>query len=251
MRARLGRLGVLGLVALAVAVPAWGQSAPGTYSGTFAGGGTVSFDVSGNTVTRIAFSLTTACGTMNFNVPVNDAIANNAFSHSFGSVTLNGTFPAHQAAQGTMQVSGCSPAAASYSWSATAPATPTVTPTPPVTTTPIPAQLTVTLSGTTRQRLRRSVTVRATASEGATVVAAGTVTVQRSHATTYVLVTTSRHIAEGATATLRLRIPSRPRRAIARALRNGRQVSAQVTVTGVGDDGSQTTQSRTIQLRRP
>jgi hypothetical protein len=245
MRARLGRLGVLGLVALAVAVPAWGQSAPGTYNGTFAGGGTVSFDVSGNTVTRIAFSLTTACGTLNFNVPVNDAIANNAFSHSFGSVTLNGTFPAPQAAQGTMQVSGCSPAAASYSWSATAPAT------PPVTTTPIPAQLTVTLSGTTRQRLRRSVTVRATASEGATVVAAGTVTVQRSHATTYVLVTTSRHIAEGATATLRLRLASRPRRAIARALRNGRQVSAQVTVTGVGDDGSQTTQSRTIQLRRP
>src|SRR4051812_43393833 len=109
MRAQLGQFGVVAIVALAVAAPAWSHTSGATYSGAFAGGGAVSFDVSadGNTVTRIMFQLTTSCGSANINTNVdataNTPIGNGAFSQSFGSVTFKGTFGTSQMAQGTVE----------------------------------------------------------------------------------------------------------------------------------------------------
>src|SRR5690349_5971546 len=141
MRARLGRFGVVGLVVLAAAAPAWGShsAAPATYNGAFADGGAVSFDVSadGSRVTRIMFSLTTPCGTLNLSTPVNDPIVNGAFSHSFGTETFRGTFPASQTAQGAVDSTSCGPST-SYGWSATTTATPAATPTPTPTPTVTP-----------------------------------------------------------------------------------------------------------------
>src|SRR3954453_23085909 len=97
MRARLGRVGVVRFVALAIAAPALAShSYPATYSGAFAGRGAVSFDVSadGAAVTRVIFNPCEPCGSVNINSVVNGPIVDHAFSYSFGSLTISGTFPA-------------------------------------------------------------------------------------------------------------------------------------------------------------
>lgn len=245
MRARLGMLGLTATAAAAAAAPASATHIPSaTYTGTFGGAGSVVFDVSadGTAVTRIVYSLPLPCGSVNTLFQGSVPILDHAFTYQSGGTTFRGLFRAGQSAEGTMQEqAACIPT--SPSWTATTSAPPS---TLPDTTRPV-----ITLAGSRSQRAGRPVTVRATSNEAATANAGGVVRIRRSRRTvTRGLQAVTAQLAPGVATPLRLAVPDRTQRTITRALRNGRRVTAVVTVIVLDAAKNSAVQSRTIRLRR-
>jgi hypothetical protein len=106
--ARLAPLAIVVMVAAAVAAPAYGNhSAPATYTGTAAGGGTVEFDVSadGSSVTRFAVAnVSTTCGAVSVTSTGNVPITNHSFNWTSGQLHYSGSFPAVQQASGSLSL---------------------------------------------------------------------------------------------------------------------------------------------------
>ena len=102
----------------------------------------------------------------------------------------------------------------------------------------------VTLSGPATQRAGRTVTVTVTSNEAGAARATGRVRGR------FALAASAAMLTAHAPARLSLRVPSRARRAVARALRDGRRVRAVITVSVRDAAGNRTDRSRTIRLRR-
>jgi RTX calcium-binding nonapeptide repeat (4 copies) len=108
------------------------------------------------------------------------------------------------------------------------------------------------LSGATVQRVlaqRGVVVVAACPTEACTATATGKVVV-RGSAKRYKLRAATKQIAQGAKATLKLKLAKRALTAIRRALRRGKKVSAKLTVTANDARGNVNVEQRTIRLKR-
>lgn len=249
------------LVAAAAAPAARANhSAPATYTGTIAGGGAVEFDVSadGTAVTRFktldvvrspcAYSDTELIGPF--------AIANHAFQGGDPGFSFTGSFHATQQAQGTVSIAPpTTPSCTSgqLTWTATTAAPPALP--PPAPAGPAPAADTTaprsTVAATSPQRVdsRGRIAVRAGCpDEPCTATARGTLSVPGA-AATFRLGPVTASVAQGKTARLALRLSSRARSAVRRALAKRRVVKARVTVTVADAAGNAGRTTRTIRLR--
>ena len=106
------------------------------------------------------------------------------------------------------------------------------------------------LSGRKRQRLGRTVVVRAACDEACTATATGTLRVPRL-ARVFRLRRSTRSIAAGGSARLKLGVTRKARRAARRALRRGRRVTAAVKVTAADTAGNRASKRRTIRIVLP
>lgn len=239
------------------------HSAPATYTGAIAGGGTVEFDVSadGAAITRFktldvvrgscAFSDTEVIGAF--------PITNHAFQGQNAELSFGGSFNAVQAAQGTVSITRPevppAPACASgeLTWTATTTAPPPAgTPPPssappPDTTAPVAA---IAVPSPQRVTERGAIAVRVSCpQENCKATARGTLSVPGA-AATFRLAPVSAGVVQGKRATLALKLSKRARAAVRKALAKGRRVNATVTVTVVDAAGNATRSKRTIRLRR-
>jgi hypothetical protein len=242
------------LLALAAAPASAVHSHPATYTGTFATGGSIAFDVSadGDSITRLKVTdVPTECGTLTAAfgyVPVqNDNFSQTTPPLGFLGTFLrfSGTFTAAQSAQGTLQYQQADPPCTSsqLSWSAT---TPTTTPTAPP---PGPDQIppVVVLSGRTTQQTGAAVSVTVSCiNEACRTTATGAVSVPGSGR--YTLTSAVARIAKGAKAQLELKLPAEARRAIKQAQRKRKAIKASITVTARDAAGDKTVKTRTIRL---
>ena len=228
-----------------------------TYNGTVAGGSAISFAVSADGAGITSFSAPgplAAGASCEFTgvtwtysgLPL--PITNHAFSDTDDpTMTLIGSFPTVQGAQGTMRVRDSSDPSCDtgeLAWTATTTATP---PPPPDTTAPA-----VQLSGGLSQKVlrQRGVLVSvASPTEASTVTAKGKVTV-RGSGKVLKLTPVTKQIAQGGKATLKLKLKRTALKAIGLALKAGKKVSAKVTVTAKDTAGNFTTKRRTIKLKR-
>ena len=114
-------------------------SSPATYSGTVAGGGTVSFDVAPvgatSAVKRFAVAdVPTECGTFTTAFTGNAAITGDSFVQPAPPLSFSGSFPTGQQAIGSLQIrapaSSCISSALNWSASTTAPEPATDAPAP-------------------------------------------------------------------------------------------------------------------------
>jgi hypothetical protein len=118
-------LAALILGSLTVLAPAQARhSAPATYSGPVASGGSVTFRIAsgGKTITRIVLkSVATDCGTISSTTNGRIAIVNHTFSYSGGGLKFKGSFPAARKARGTLSYSTPFPSCTSSParWTAT------------------------------------------------------------------------------------------------------------------------------------
>jgi hypothetical protein len=241
-------------VLLLVAPQAGANHIPGaTYNGTVTGGTpmtlTLSADGSGVTSFTAAGPLETdACTFTDLfwtysGTPL--AIVNHAFSDtSDPSMSLSGSFPNVQGAQGTLrindQTSGCGDTG-DRAWSAT------TTATPPDTTAPA-----LQLSGATSQKVLRQravLVIAASPAEASTVRAKGKVSI-RGSAKVFKLTPVTKQIPQGSKATFKLKPKRRALTAIGRALNAGKRLSAKLTATSTDVAGNVTTKRRTISLKR-
>jgi len=235
------------------------HSAPATYTGPAATGGTVEFDVSadGASVTRFALTnVSTTCGIVSAASVSTYPISNHAFSaDTLGEVRFGGSFPAIQQASGTLSYRSLDfPActSAEVGWTATTTAPPPaprspLAPPPGATVDTTPPPLTVT--GRTPQRLGAGGTLTVGAASGAeacTVTASGTVRVRGA---VFKLRQARATLAVRGKATLRLRLTARALAAVRAALRQRRTVVARITLVAVDAAGNRTARTRTIRLR--
>jgi hypothetical protein len=265
MHARPGKVGLLAIAAsstLIAAAATEAHHAPGDYSGTVVGGGTVKLEVSANsrTITRLEADLgMTACGyspLFRFNNVGVTPIVNHAFSYkdvTWG--TVSGSFTAAGTARGSVQYRRETDPACTVparTWSAT-PAVPVPSPVPTASPVPTVAPLpTVTLTGKRTQRVGRTLAVSVAANEAGSARATGRATVRRSRgiSTRYTLRAATTQLVPNVAARVRLRVPNRARAAIAKALRSGKRASAVVTVTVTNAAGISARARRSIRLRR-
>lgn len=239
--------------ALLTAAPASAShSYPATYSGSVAGGGSVEFDVSadGSAITRFKVTaVPTECGLLfsTFAGTPGVPIVDHAFSNTSSPLMFSGSFPAIQTAHGTVQERRSFPPCTSSprGWNATTSA-PAPAPAPD-TTAPV-----IALSGRTTQRADGTVAVSVTSNEIGSGTATGTVIVRRTRRTaaSFALGSAVTQLAPNVRARLKLRVPRRARTAIRKALRNGRRVSAVVTVSVRDAAGNSASRNRTVRLRR-
>ena len=108
------------------------------------------------------------------------------------------------------------------------------------------------LSGATVQKVLRQrgvLVVAACPAEACTATAKGKVSIRRS-AKVFRLTPVTKQVAKGGKATLKLKLKRGALRAIGRALKKGKRVSAKVAVTAKDAAGNVTTKRRTIRLKR-
>jgi hypothetical protein len=240
------------VVVLFAAARADANHIPGaTYNGTVAGGTAMSLTVApdGSGITSFTAAGPLDAGDCTFSdvtwtysgTPL--VIANHSFSDSDDpEMSVSGSFPAVQGAQGTVRVGDASSSCdtGNLAWSATTIATPDTT---------APA---LQLGGATSQNVlrQRGVLVVATsAAEASTVTAKGKVVV-RGSAKVFKLTPVTKQVSRGAKATLKLKLKKSARSAIGRALKAGKKLSAKVTVGAKDASGNVTTKQRTIRLKR-
>ena len=92
--------------------------------------------------------------------------------------------------------------------------------------------------------------VRASMNEAGSLIATGTVSVPRGAAKVYRFKRASRTVAADQTIKLRLKLPKKALRAVRRALRHRRKLSAKVTLTARDLTGHETARKQTIRLTR-
>lgn len=131
------------------------------------------------------------------------------------------------------------------------PAPPVVPPPPPGGLAPDLTAPLLRLGGARRQRAGRAVLVKVTAtSEDLTATATGTVSVPGAARVFRLRAVRNRAVRRGTTATLRLRVSAKARRAVGRALRRNRRVKARIAIVARDAAGNATPAKRTIALRR-
>jgi hypothetical protein len=274
VRTRFGVVGValdrfpvlLALVALiqvvAVSPARANHIAGATYNGTHAQGGTVSFTVTpdgsgissfsvGGPIQGDTCSFPSGSST-NYVQPL--PIVNHAFSDTTPPLTESGSFPGPQSASGTFRIKtqvfpGPSCDSGEVAWNATTTASPPAPSQPqlPPSDSTAPAAV---LSGKTIQKAGSSIVVEVSCpTEACTATASGTVNVPGA-SKVYKLKGASANVPKGGKARLKLKVPSKARKAIKRALRRKKKIKAKVTVTARDAAGNKTTRKRTIRLKR-
>ena len=209
-------------------------------------GGSLEFDVSadGTAITRLRIVAVSECARHDVEITSPIAIVDHAFDFTSPGLWFSGTFPAPRTAQGTVRYHRDFPDCTSTlrDWNAmTSAPMPSVPPAD--TTAPV-----VALSGPVTQRAARTVALTVTSSEAGSASVTGTILVRRRGR--FALRASAATLSAHVPARVALRVPTRTRRAISRALRDGRRVSAVVTVSVRDAAGNRTDRSRTIRLRR-
>ncbi len=100
------------------------------------------------------------------------------------------------------------------------------------------------------QKAGPTVDINVTCAAGCTATATGNLTVGRAAASRSLkLKTANKTIAAGTSATMKLRVPKRVRKAAKTALKQGRKVKAKLAITIVDAAGTRTVKRRTVKLR--
>lgn len=242
------------------------HSAPATYTGAIAGGGTIEFDVSadGTAVTRFKTLdvVRNSCSFSDTEVLGRFPITGHAFQGSDATLAFTGSFHTAQAAQGTVSITrpavppnpACSSGELTWTASTAAPPPPAAAP-PPAAPGAAPADMTaprMTVAAKSAQRAggggRIAVRVGCP-DEACRATAQGTLSVPGA-AATFRLGPVSAAIARGARATLALKLSKRARAAVRRALASGRRVRATLTLTVTDAAGNRAQAKRAIRQRR-
>jgi hypothetical protein len=233
MRARACCSGAAALLLCAAPASA-SHSHPATYTGGVTGG-SLEFDVSadGTAITRLRIVAVSECARHDLELDSRIAIVDHAFDFTSTTLWFGGRFDAPRSAQGTVRYHQDFPACTSTlrDWSA-------MTSAPADTTAPQ-----VALSGPTTQRAGRTVAVTVTSGEPASARVSGRVGRRALRAR-------SATLAAHAPTRIALDVPVRARRAVRRALRDGRRVRAVITVRVRDAAGNVTQRTRTVRLRR-
>ena len=215
------------------------HSHPATYTGGVSGG-SLEFDVSadGTSITRLRIIAVSECARHDLELTTRIAIVDHAFDYTSSGLWFSGTVPGSGGGGGRAALPPGLPGLHELGTrldreTARRPLSPRTRP-----------RRSSTLSGPATQRAGRTVTVTVTSNEAGAARATGRVRGR------FALAASAAMLTAHAPARLSLRVPSRARRAVARALRDGRRVRAVVTVSVRDAAGNRTDRSRTIRLRR-